>query len=434
MPSTSIVQQDDMPHGTAGRPAYSLSLRASDSLKNTSNALWDILSDLWHSQSNPHGVVTLGLADNALMQEQLLLRVNSNFDLPGRHLLLNDTITGSVQLKTAIAHFLTRYLSPSKALKPSQVIVTNGVSSATEHCSWAFCDPGEGILVGALSFDEVDPISVSAVSKYEEAILSSRDQGCTIRAIMLCNPHNPLGRCHSRSFLAELMKLCQKYGIHLISDEIYALSVWRHGLDRATPMEDFTSVLSINPDGLIDPKLVHVLWGVSKDFGANGVRLGVIISQENGDLLETIRGVGQFSSISGFADYLTTTILEDEEFVDRYIKENREKLAAAYNYVVTFLDDHGIPYTRGSNAGLFVWCDLLTAYRRVQPNSPPDDSDSAKQNRSRELGEKLAQHRVHLGVGDDFGSEQPGWFRITFSQHRAQLDEGLKRIVKALHS
>ncbi|KAE8136762.1 pyridoxal phosphate-dependent transferase [Aspergillus pseudotamarii] len=450
----SIAQQDGMPHSTASRPAHSLSLRASTSLRNTSNGLWDILNDLWHPESNPHGYVTLGVADNALMQEHLLHRVNSNFDLPEQHLLLNDTITGSVRLKTAIARFLTRYLSPSKALKPSQIVATNGVSSATEHCSWALCDPGEGMLAGRpyyrgfnrdvclrpgaklvpVGFDEVDPVSVSAVSKYEEAIISSRERGCNIRAILLCNPHNPLGRCYPRSFLVELMKLCQKHGVHMISDEIYALSVWRHGQDRATPMEGFTSVLSIDHDGLIDPKLVHVLWGVSKVFGANGVRLGVIISQGNGDMLESIRGVGQFSSISGFADYLTTTILEDEEFVDRYIKENYEKLSAAYNYVVTFLDDHGIPYARGSNAGFFVWCDLLTAYLRIHPGSPPDDSDSAKWNRSRELAEKLTQHKVHLGVGDDFGSEQPGWFRITFSQHRVQLDEGLKRIVKALHS
>ncbi|KAE8411907.1 pyridoxal phosphate-dependent transferase [Aspergillus pseudocaelatus] len=430
---------------------------ASTSLRNTSNGLWDILNDLWHPESNPHGYVTLGVADNALMQERLLHCMNSNFDLPGQHLLLNDTIMGSVRLKTAIARFLTRYLSPAKALKPSQIVSANGVSSATEHCSWALCDPDEGMLVGRpyyrgfnrdvclrpgaklvpVSFGEVDPVSVSAVSKYEKAIISSREHGCTIRAIMLCNPHNPyfpLGSMQFWSFLVELMKLCQKHGVHLISDEIYALSVWRYGQDGATRMEGFTSVLSIDHEGLIDPKLVHVLWGVSKDFGANGVRLGVIISQDNGDLLESTRGVGQFSSISGFADYLTTTILEDEEFVDRYIEENHEKLAAAYNYVVTYLDDHRIRYARGSNAGFFVWCDLLTAYLRIQANGPPDDSDSAKWNRSRELAGKLAQHKVHLGVGDDFGSEQPGWFRITFSQHRAQLDEGLKRIVKALHS
>lgn len=48
--------------------------------------------------------------------------------------------------------------------------------------------------------------------------------------------------------------------------------------------------------------------------------------------------------------------------------------------------------------------------------------------------EKLALQILHLGDGDDFGIEQPGWFRITFSQHREQIDVELKWIVQALYS
>lgn len=439
-----------MAQDTVDESAQALSVRARTSLKNTNNALWDVLIDLWHPQHNPDGFVTLGVADNPLMQEQLLHHMNSSFDLPDRYLLLGDTITGSVRLKAAVAHFLNRHLNPSKPLESSHIIATNGVSSAIEHCSWAFCDPGEGILVGRpfyrgfnrdiclrpasklvpVTFDDVDPLGPSAVAKYEEAIASSRNKGCTIRAIMLCNPHNPLGRCYPRSFLIEMMKLCHKTGVNLISDEIYALSVWRHGHDGETTMEDFTSLLSINPDGLIDPNLVHALWGVSKDFGANGVRLGMIISQENRDLLESIRGAAQYSSISGLADYWTTKTLEDDVFTDKYIEKNREILAESYKYVVAFLQEHGIPYASGSNSAFFVWCDLLTAYLESRPDKP----ESPKSKSCRELENKLALYKVHLGRGDDFGTEQPGWFRLTFSQHREQLDEGLKRIIQALHS
>lgn len=57
------------------------------------------------------------------------------------------------------------------------------------------------------------------------------------------------------------MQLCAQKGIHLISDEIYALSVFERK-DRES--EVFTSVLSIDTEGLIDPNLVHVLYGMSK--------------------------------------------------------------------------------------------------------------------------------------------------------------------------
>lgn len=57
------------------------------------------------------------------------------------------------------------------------------------------------------------------------------------------------------------MRLCASKGIHLISDEIYALSVFRR---NDGPSEEFTSVLSIDPSGIIDPAQVHVLYGMTK--------------------------------------------------------------------------------------------------------------------------------------------------------------------------
>ena len=58
------------------------------------------------------------------------------------------------------------------------------------------------------------------------------------------------------------MKFCQRHKIHLISDEIYALSVWEN--PEAPDAVTFESVLSIDTTGIIDPGLVHVLWGMSK--------------------------------------------------------------------------------------------------------------------------------------------------------------------------
>ena len=71
-----------------------------------------------------------------------------------------------------------------------------------------------------------------------------------------------LGRCYPRETLVALMRLCQKYQIHLLSDEIYALSVWSNPENPQT--EGFTSVLEIDMEGLISADLVHVFWGLSK--------------------------------------------------------------------------------------------------------------------------------------------------------------------------
>lgn len=58
------------------------------------------------------------------------------------------------------------------------------------------------------------------------------------------------------------MKFCQKHQIHLFSDEIYALSIWDNPEAKDKPQ--FTSALSIDLHGIIDPALVHVAWGMSK--------------------------------------------------------------------------------------------------------------------------------------------------------------------------
>lgn len=58
------------------------------------------------------------------------------------------------------------------------------------------------------------------------------------------------------------MQLCQKHNLHLLCDEIYALSVWKN--PEAPDAPEFTSALSIDTEGLIDRNRVHAMWGMSK--------------------------------------------------------------------------------------------------------------------------------------------------------------------------
>lgn len=73
-----------------------------------------------------------------------------------------------------------------------------------------------------------------------------------------------------------MMEFCQKYGLHYLSDEVFANTVF----DEA---DAFVSALELvrggdgdddngSGSGSIDPNLVHVVWSTSKDFGACGIR------------------------------------------------------------------------------------------------------------------------------------------------------------------
>ena len=61
----------------------------------------------------------------------------------------------------------------------------------------------------------------------------------------------------SKEVIIAYMRFCQKYRIHLISDEIYAMSTFTNSeYSDALP---FILVLSISEEGIIDESLVHVL-------------------------------------------------------------------------------------------------------------------------------------------------------------------------------
>jgi aspartate/methionine/tyrosine aminotransferase len=119
-----------------------------------------------------------------------------------------------------------------------------------------------------------------------QAAYDFSDQKSRIKAVLLCNPNNPLSRCYPRDTLLELMEFCQERGLHLICDEVGALieldsgsgseNGGRGGKKKKT---DFVSALSLTeplvPEGAVkvDPSRVHVVWSASKLFGLSGLRV-----------------------------------------------------------------------------------------------------------------------------------------------------------------
>lgn len=104
---------------------------------------------------------------------------------------------------------------------------------------------------------------------------------------------SPTGRCYPVETLKAIARFCEKHALHLISDEVYASCVFDTGDPEAVP---FTSILSLDLPNLIDPSLVHVLYGFSKvcvrvrpleprltsylqDFASGGLHLGFLVTQ-----------------------------------------------------------------------------------------------------------------------------------------------------------
>jgi aspartate/methionine/tyrosine aminotransferase len=94
----------------------------------------------------------------------------------------------------------------------------------------------------------------------------------------------------------------------------------------------------------------------------------------------------------------------------------RSRLEESYKYVTRFLKEHGIPY-RKSNASLFLMVNLAAVAHVVS-----DDDILAL----------LREEKLYVTSASGYKSETSGWFRLVIAHPQHVLDEGLKRMQRAL--
>lgn len=93
---------------------------------------------------------------------------------------------------------------------------------------------------------------------------------------------------------------------------------------------------------------------MSKDFGANGLRLGAIVSQNNPTLHAALMPVALYSSVSSISDHVSANILEDNAWVQDYVHRNRVLLSERYELVTNWAKKYDITYAPGVNAAFFL--------------------------------------------------------------------------------
>ncbi|KAI4662454.1 uncharacterized protein J4E79_004744 [Alternaria viburni] len=97
--------------------------------------------------------------------------------------------------------------------------------------------------------------------------------------------------------------------------------------------------------GIIDDKLVHVMYGMSKDFAAAGLRLGCLVTR-NEELGQAVQSLARFHGASPVTDAIATTILEDDEWHNQFLAESARVLGEHQELVTKGLDKAGIRYNK----------------------------------------------------------------------------------------
>ncbi|MFE4469032.1 MalY/PatB family protein [Leifsonia sp. NPDC056824] len=88
-------------------------------------------------------------------------------------------------------------------------------------------------------------------------------------AMLLCNPQNPTGRCHSRRSLEALARLAARYGVFVVSDEVHAPLA--HPGARFTPFAPVARAASAR---------AVTVTSASKAWNLAGLKCAVIVAAE----------------------------------------------------------------------------------------------------------------------------------------------------------
>ncbi|KAF7871965.1 uncharacterized protein EAF02_009070 [Botrytis sinoallii] len=383
----------------------------------------------------PPDIIRLEQAENRLLIPQLLSICKDalNENLSEDSFLYPTGLGGEAAMRKGFASFFNTYFNPSLKVEEDHISTGSGCASVLDSLMYSICDEGDIVLAFApvaRTFDIftrlhapatiltipspnfrsiVDSDSVDRlITTYNACPTQSR-----IKAILICNPHNPGDDTYSPETLRKLMDFCHEKQIHYISDEIGALSAF-----NTDPEKPFTSALSLVEEGKgIDRSRVHVMWSPSKDFGCAGMRLGCIVSQANKPLLYGISysNVWQVSTPSSLC---ITAILTSPQ-LPALVEANKEGLKVSYDLLTSTLKDWNIDYVP-VKAGIMIFVRIVADAKNAQ-------DEMAVLVKLRDAGVLMSPRGGYLGSYGEFG-----WVRLTFAVKREVMVEALDRMKKVL--
>lgn len=334
------------------------------------------------------------------------------------HGIFGYTLVGEDYYKALTGWFATRHCYPFDA---GQVIYTSGVVPAISAIIKALVRPGDGVIVQTPVYNCFFSSIRNNGCRIVENPLQRCDAGdglftytmdyeglerlCAVpenRLLLLCNPHNPAGRCWSRDELSKVAGIAGKYGVRVVSDEIHC--------ELTMPGYTYT------PYGTVDRDAV-VCLSPSKAFNTAGLQIANIVtpSREIRDAIDKAININEVCDVNPFGvEALKASYTTDGE---EWLGALRAYLHSNWLFTLGRLREElpECPVAR-LEATYLPWVD-------VSALSP--DADAL---------EHLLLEKAGVWVNSGVMYGRDGYIRLNIACPKALLAEGLDRITGTLKS
>ena len=297
-------------------------------------------------------------------------------------------------------------------IDPKQLHLATDVGVATVEFLRVNLQPGDRVIVTSPVYSGfyewlkelgITPVDVPLVTGEHEYLLDlegiEREFAAGKSYLLLCNPHNPVGRVFSRDELTKLASIARKHSAVVVSDEIHA----------PLAFTEFTPYLDCGEDA---EQTGVCITSASKSWNLAGLKAAFLLTQSEAMhqlVLKAPAALHWRTSILG-AFAMAEAYTGGVEWLDATVKTlqaNHEHLQSELARLLPTVKSH-LP-----EAGYLAWLDIT--------------------NLGLDNEEILEKAKVALVPGPDMGgANYKNFARINVGTSKELITEGLERIQRAL--
>ena len=229
-------------------------------------------------------------------------------------------------------------------VKKEWIVFSPGVVPALWHIVRTFCSPGEKVILQSPVYypfykviedngcQVINNRLINNGGRYEMNFDELEKQAAdgSVRMMILCSPHNPVGRVWTKEELRRVSEICFANDVLLVSDEIHSDLVFRPNVH--TPAASLSEELMMNTITCMAP---------SKTFNLAGVQVSDVIVPDRRlrrRLAGSLKSAGVMPNVFGLAAQ-TAAYNEGEEWLEQLLEYLAGNLDFMENFITSELPE-----------------------------------------------------------------------------------------------